>query len=116
MLRSPEETILNGLIGAVADRQEILANNLTNVTTPGFVRQDMDFNSVMKDLKNKDMTGKSIDRIMEDATFADDNQSPSLEKELAEMSMNHTKYILLTRINGHIYQHMEEATQAGRGG
>ncbi len=116
MLKSPEETILNGLIGAVADRQEILANNLANVSTPGFVRQDLDFNSVLKDLKNQDMNGKSMDRILEDATLVDDNTPPSLEKELAEMSMNHTKYILMTRINGHVYQHMEEATQAARGG
>lgn len=113
MLHSHEEKILNGLLSAVSDRQQLLANNLTNVSTPGYVRQDMDFNSVLKDLKS-DNTTKSVDKIIEDATFRDPDQKPSFETELAEMSKNQLQFILLTKINGHIYQHLEEATQSGR--
>ena len=61
MLHSHEEHILNGLLNAVSDRQQLLANNLTNVSTPGYVRQDMDFNSVLRDLKNTGST-KTIDQ------------------------------------------------------
>ena len=39
MLHSNEEHILNGLLNAVGDRQQLLANNLTNASTPGYVRQ-----------------------------------------------------------------------------
>jgi flagellar basal-body rod protein FlgB len=113
MLHSHEEHVLNGLLNAVSDRQQMLANNLTNVSTPGYVRQDMDFNSVLKDLKNPN-SAKSIDKMIEDATFRDQEQPPSFENELAQMSKNQLHYILLTRINGHIYQHLEEATQSGR--
>ena len=113
MLHSHEEHVLNGLLNAVADRQQLLANNLTNVSTPGYVRQDMDFNSVLKDLKNDNST-KSIDQMIDNATFRDPSQKPSFENELAEMSKNQLHYVLLTRINGHIYQHLEEATQSGR--
>ena len=52
MLYSEDERILNGLLHASGVRQNILANNLTNVKTPGFVRQDLDFGMVMRDLKN----------------------------------------------------------------
>lgn len=113
MLHSHEEHVLNGLLNAVSDRQQLLANNLTNVNTPGFVRQDMDFSSVMKDLKN-DNSKKSVDRIIEQATYRDNSKPASYENELAEMSKNQLHYVLLTRINGHIYQHLEEATQSGR--
>ena len=109
MLQSSEEKVLNGLLSAVSDRQQMLANNLTNVNTPGYVRQDMDFNSVLKDLKNNNH--KSLDKIIDSATYTDEGTKPSYENELAEMSKNHLQYILLTRINGHIYQHLEEATQ-----
>jgi flagellar basal-body rod protein FlgB len=113
MLHSHEEKVLNGLLNAVSDRQQLLANNLTNVSTPGYVRQDMDFNDVLRDLKNSN-SHKSVDKIIEDATFRDQNQKPSYENELAEMSKNQLHYVLLTRINGHIYKHLEESTQSGR--
>lgn len=113
MLHSHEEHVLNGLLNAVGQRQQLLANNLTNVSTPGYVRQDMDFNSVLKDLKNPN-SAKSMDRMFDEATYRDSDQKLSYENELAEMSKNQLQYVLLTRINGHIYQHLEEATQSGR--
>lgn len=114
MLNSHEETILNGLIGAVADRQQILANNLANVRTDGYVRKDLDFNSVFRDLKDADHKTVDFDRIINKAVVQDGVNKPTYETELAEMYENQLKYILLTRLNGHIYKHMEEATQSGR--
>ena len=114
MLHNQDEKILNGLLSAVSDRQQMLANNLTNVNTPGYIRQDMDFNSVLRDLKNPN--DKSLDKIIDNATYVDNGTKPSYENELAEMAKNHLQYVLLVRINGHIYQHLEEATQAGRAG
>jgi len=113
MLQSREERVLNTLINAVGERQHILANNLTNVNTPGYIRQDLDFGAVIKDVNHGH---KSMDKAINDAVHTDEGVKASYEKELAEMAENHLKYVLLTRINGHIYQHMEEATQLGRAG
>lgn len=112
MLGSPEERILNGLIGAAADKQQILANNLANVRTQGYIRKDLDFNTVLKDLKRAD--NSPIDNSIKKAVYQDGTNRPSYEQELSAMYDNHLKYVLLTKINGHIYKHMEEATQAGR--
>ncbi len=114
MLRAPEEVVLNGLINAVADKQQILANNLANVRTKGYVRKDIDFNTVMKDLKSAGTGEIDMDKSIRKAIMTDGQQPPTFERELSEMYDNQLKYILLTRINGHIYKHMEEATQAGR--
>jgi len=117
MLHTPEETILNGLIGAVANRQQLLANNLANVTTSGYVRRDMDFNTVMRDLKSDTSAGnKNLDKTIKKAIYQDNSKKPTLEKELSAMYENQLKYMLLVKLNGHIYKHMEEATQAGRAG
>ncbi len=113
MLQSHEEKVLNMLINSVSERQHILANNLTNVNTPGYIRKDLDFSAVMRDV-NRESSNKSQDKIISDAIYEDDLAKPSYEKELSEMAENHLKYILMTKINGHIYQHMEEATQSGR--
>lgn len=114
MLRSHEETVLNTLLNAIADRQQLLANNLTNVSTPGFVRRDLDFSSVIKDLNNTAYTGMNGEKIIEKATYEEHGVAPSYERELAEMAENHLKYILITKINGDIYKNLEEATQSGR--
>lgn len=118
MLGSPEEKILNGLINAVGDRQQMLAQNLVSTRIPGYERQDLDFGSLMRDLKNGTETGQSIDmdKSIEKASYTEHGTKPTYESELAELSNNQLKYVLLTRLNGHIYQHMEEATQAGRAG
>lgn len=116
MLHSHEETILNGLLGAAADRQQILANNLTNVTTPGYVRKDLDFGTVLRDLNNTDHRDVDLDKTIQKAMYDHVNEAPSYEKEMSAMFQNQLKYLLLTRINGHIYKHMEEATQSGRAG
>lgn len=111
MLSSHEERILNTLISAVGDRQQILANNLTNVNTVGYVRQDLDFNQVLRGVNNGN---QDMDSIIQKSIYEDTSQKANYEKELAEMAQNHLKYILLTRINGGIYKQMEEATQSGR--
>ena len=113
MLQTHEEKVLNILINTVSERQHILANNLTNVNTPGFIRKDLDFSAVLQDA-NKETSNKSQDRMIDDAIYEDDLAKPSYEKELSEMAENHLKYVLLTRINGELYKHMEEATQSGR--
>lgn len=114
MLHSDEERVLNALINAAGQRQKLLANNLTNINTPGFdSRQDLDFGAVVRDVKNgsKSSMRSSIDK----AVYTDFNHKPSYEEEMSQLFENQLKYVLLTRINGHIYQHMEEATQSGRG-
>ncbi len=115
MLYSDEEKILNTLINAASDRQKMLAHNLTNIHTPGYdQRQDLDFSTVVRNIKHSGGAKTDINRAIENASYADE-QKPSFETEMSAMFENQLKYILLTRINGHIYQHMEEATQSGRG-
>lgn len=118
MLNSHEEIILNGLMNTVADRQQLLSNNLTNVQTKGYVRRDIDFSSVLRDLKKADGSKRiDVDSMISKAMYDDPNaKAPTYEDEMAAMFENQLKYTLLTRINGHIYKHLEEATQAGRAG
>lgn len=114
MLQSKQERVLNTLISVVGDRQQMLANNLTNVNTPGFVRKDIDFNGVMQKVLKDGSTARDTDKIVEQNSYDDYDSKASYEKELAEMAKNHLHYLLLTRINGHIYKNLEEATQSGR--
>ena len=114
MLNSKEERILNGLLDAVSERQQILANNIAGSRVKGFQGRDLDFNLVMSDLRS----GQAIDKgtMLSKATEKYEKGPINLEDEMSKMYKNHVTYVLLTRINGHIYQHMEEATQAARAG
>ncbi len=115
MLYSNEEKILNTLLNAAGDRQKMLAHNLTNIHTPGFnQREDLDFSTVVRNIKHSGDGKTDMNRAIENASYTDE-QKPTMETEMAAMFENQLKYILLTRINGHIYQHMQQATQSGRG-
>jgi flagellar basal body rod protein FlgB len=115
MLYSNEEKILNTLLNAASDRQKMLAHNLTNIHTPGYnQRQDLDFSTVVRNTQHGSGSKADMSKAIENASFTDD-QKPTFETEMSAMFENQLKYILLTRINGHIYQHMQEATQSGRG-
>jgi flagellar basal body rod protein FlgB len=114
MLHTKEETILNGLLNASSERQQLLANNLSGARVEGYVGRDLDFSTVMVDLNHSNGVDKSKESMLNRATFEYAEGPISTEQEMAKMYKNHVAYILLTRINGHIYQHMEEATQSGR--
>lgn len=118
MLSSHEEKVLNALINAVSDRQQLLANNLTNSSVPGYVRRDLDFGTLMQDLRSAD-NGEinqeiDINMSIDKSIYQDFDTPASYDSELSAMYENHLKYLLLTRINGHVYKHMEEATQSSR--
>ncbi len=115
MLYSDDEKILNSLLNAASDRQKMLAHNLTNIHTPGFnQREDLDFSTVVRNVQHSAGSKIDMNRAIENASFTDE-QKPTFETEMSAMFENQLKYILLTKINGHIYQHMQEATQSGRG-
>ena len=114
MLHSPEEKILNGLLDAIGERQKLIANNISGSRVEGYQGRDIDFGIVMGDLRSDQPIDKTT--MLSKATVKYDGGPINLEDEMSKMYKNHVTYVLLTRINGHIYQHMEEATQAARAG
>lgn len=95
-------TLLNKLLDLTAARQEVLANNLANVNTPGVTRQDLRFKdslvSAMKD-NDKDAISSLKAELYDDVSqpFRPDGNNITTQSELAEMSQNELLYRVSAR-------------------
>ena len=89
--------ILNKLMDVSALRQRVLANNLANINTPGFKRQEVQFRDALSDaIQSGD--AQKIDGvqpvIVEDRTSPSrpDGNTVSVQDEMALMSDNSLLY------------------------
>lgn len=103
--------VIKGLTDAIVQRQEILSNNLTNIETENYVRQDIDFSRILSDLKNNSSQGENNESVIGRARFRDYSKPMTLESEMSKMYDNHLRYLLLVKaISGH-YDHMKKALE-----
>ena len=90
------------MLDATALRHRVLANNLANVNTPGFVRKDVQFRQQMAEaLASGDVSRvRAVQPEVHEDTGAParpDGNNVSTQRELGEMSENGLLYQLLTR-------------------
>jgi flagellar basal-body rod protein FlgB len=92
-----------GMSGA-GHRQQLLANNLANVNTPGYKRSDVDFQSSLASALSSDDPVASLDSMdfapqVDSATsMRADGNNVSADQELANMTENATTYEALAAV------------------
>ena len=104
--------ILSGLTDAILQRQEILSNNLTNIETKNFIRQDIDFSRVLGELKNSSLfQGEGNEASISRARYRDFGKPMTLESEMSKLYDNHLRYLLLVKSINHHFDHMKKALE-----
>ena len=124
------EIITRALSGS-AKRGELIANNLANVSTPGYKRQDVDFKSALK----KEMSSKnkvnlqttrnnhipfskqytSSQQVQNNANYRNDGNSVDIDVEMAELAKNSIYYNVMTnRAAGHFSTLNQVIQQGGK--
>ena len=104
--------ILSGLTDAILQRQEILSNNLTNIETKNFIRQDIDFSRVLSGLQNNLVTGgEESESILSTARYRDYSGQMTLESEMSKLYDNHLRYTLIIKSISHHFEHMKKALE-----
>lgn len=103
--------VMKGLTDGVMQRQEVLSNNLANIQTEGFVRQDIDFSRLLGELKSgiPSMESNNSGTIAR-ARYQDENKM-TLESEMSKLYDNHMRYLLLVKALGHHFEHMKKALE-----
>lgn len=100
---------LKVLTDAVVQRQEILSNNLTNIETKNYVRQDIDFSRVLGEVKNG--SANNTDSVIANARYRDQSKPMTLESEMSKLYDNHLRYLLLVKAISHHFDHMKKALE-----
>ncbi len=101
-------------------RNSAISNNIANVNTPGYKRQDVKFDSILKDFINSDShkltkthekhfpTGSfdSLDPVISTesrTSFRKDDNNVNIDVEMAELAKNTIKFnSLTTQLSNHL--------------
>lgn len=93
-------------LGAAGRRQEVLANNLSNVNTPGYKRLDVDFDGMLqKAVDAAEQGDRSMLDSLKPTVKADgsvsvraDGNSVDVDQEMAYLAENNIRYNALVQI------------------
>ncbi|MEO6867449.1 MAG: flagellar basal body rod protein FlgB [Gaiellales bacterium] len=94
-------------LGAAGKRQEVLANNLANVNTPGYKRMDVEFDGMLAKAVDAARAGDraSIDAMRPGVSTDDsiavraDGNSVDVDQEMAHLAENNIRYNALVQLS-----------------
>lgn len=101
-------------------RQSMLMENLANVNTPNYKRQDMDFNIALQDEMDRQ---NGVDRsqlargggsIGNASSIRPDGSNVDLEYEVLSITETEQRYDLLTDMTAKYFQGLKNAIREGR--
>jgi flagellar basal-body rod protein FlgB len=106
--------LLDKLMDVSALRQRVLANNLANINTPGYKRQDVQFREALAEAieSGSKQNIEAVDPVVEADTASPsrpDGNTVSLQDEMALMAENNILYSLATQIAAGKYARLKSA-------
>ena len=102
VLNDSHTRMLGKMMDLAQQRQEIIAHNLSNANTPGYVRKDIDFRQQLArilETNGREAFDAGSVEIVEDraAPARTDGNNIQIPREMNEMMQNGVLYELLTR-------------------
>ncbi|MCX5684034.1 MAG: flagellar basal body rod protein FlgB [Planctomycetota bacterium] len=112
--RAGLESYLQAGLKGISLRQAVIANNVANLNTPGFRRNDMVFQNIMAEAiagnKKADLGDAEAMIFTPGSTpVGDDGNDVSLDVEVGEMVRNGALYKTYVRMLGRMYRQMDQA-------
>ena len=102
LLEGPKNDLLLRLLSAADSRARMLANNISNQNTPGYKRQELEFEDLLiAELRRPEPNLHRVEpQLVEDADAIAraDGNNVSMEEELGRMRENRIMYELYTSI------------------
>jgi len=101
-------------------RQAMLMENLANVNTPNYKRQDMDFNIALQDEidrqngVDRSQLARSGGSAGNASSLRSDGNNVDLEFEVLSITETEQRYDLLTDMTGKYFQGLKNAIREGR--
>lgn len=101
-------------------RQAMLMENLANVNTPNYKRQDMDFNIALQDEidrqngVDRSQLARSGGSVGNASSLRSDGNNVDLEFEVLSITETEQRYDLLTDMTGKYFQGLKNAIREGR--
>jgi flagellar basal-body rod protein FlgB len=117
-LFGPHADRLNRAMSRTSERQSLLVNNLANVNTPGYKRQDADFHILleaeMTDFDQAVANRKGPRGIPGDNSMRVDGNSVDLEYEVMSIAETEARYSALTEMTSRYFSGLKNVIKEGR--
>jgi flagellar basal-body rod protein FlgB len=116
---------INAALGAAGKRQEVLSNNLANVNTPGYKREDVKFDGVLSTALAAAKAGDSsqLDSLRPEVTTDSaavavraDGNSVDVDQEMAYVAENNIRYNALVQLAQKKMSTLKYVISGGSGG
>ena len=101
------------VLDAISKKQEIMASNVTNANTPGYVRRDVSFNQILETAKAPLETDLSV-KIGPNPFFIQEDGQVDLKQELVEMQKNSMFYATAARQMSSVITQMKTVLNVGK--
>lgn len=109
-------------LGAAGKRQEVLANNLANVNTPGYKRLDVSFDGMLAKAVDAARTGdrSALDQLRPGVSTDDsvavraDGNSVDVDQEMAFLAENNIRYNALVQLTQKKFETLKYVISDGR--
>jgi flagellar basal-body rod protein FlgB len=95
-------------LGAAGLREQLLSNNIANVNTPGYKRQDVSFDGVLQQALQSadDGNDSALDNATPQAytdttsTMRADGNNVDIDNEMSQLAQNNVRYNALVQLAG----------------
>ena len=115
-LFGPHTRNLEKALDRTTTRHTLLSENLANVNTPGYKRQDIDFGITLEQemgrFQNSDAAGSG--RTVDRGSIRVDGSSVDLETEVASLAETELRYQMLTELSARYFRGLENVIREGR--
>lgn len=102
------------MMDLIAQRQRALGSNIANVDTPGYIRQDIDFNQYLSTM-NSPLETKLSEKLGPSGIAPDRSEEPvNAANELLQMQENSIMYTMATRRMSNIITEMKTVINVGK--
>jgi len=105
---------VNLMLDLISQRQRALGSNVANVDTPGYIRQDIDFNQYLNTM-NSPLETRLSEKLGPSAIAENRTEEPvNSANELLQMQENAILYSMATRRMSNIITEMKTVINVGK--
>ncbi|MCC7433758.1 MAG: flagellar basal body rod protein FlgB [Methanoregulaceae archaeon] len=114
-LFGPHSRNLERALDRTTTRHTLLSENLANVNTPGYKRQDIDFGMTLEQEMGRGRSGDTSGAHKTDrGSIRVDGSSVDLETEVAALAETELRYQMLTELSARYFRGLENVIREGR--
>lgn len=107
---------LKEALSRTTERHAKLSQNLANLNTPGYKRQDLDFNVALTQAEKRMQAAKeqAEQRASDQTSIRADGNNVDLEREVAGVAETEMRFAALTQMTADYFQGLKSAIREGR--